>query len=390
MKRNNVVSSKGFTLVELLVVIAIIGILIALLLPAVQAAREAARRMTCTNHLKQLGLAIHNYHDVFNAVPNFAFRMAPFTEPLTNNRWRNELSGLVALLPYIEQNARWDAAKSVTGTLRTVLPDNVHADYPIWTEPVPTYLCPSDGGARSGGSGATARASYRFSVGDYPPHFGEANGTTDCAEYTSAEAGFSTSRDRGAFGIGNYKSLGGIVDGTSNTMAMAERLTGSPSGAERTMYKVGLAIVPTAFDSGVRVIIDPQLCAGTKGSGNAFNTAATGFTGTVDSSNTAGRYSLSWVSGDPASCTFAAVLPPNSPSCAFDNNARNAILVSASSNHTGGVNALLMDGSVQFYSDSVNSRDSSVPITATKPSGRSPYGTWGALGTRNGGESIQP
>src|SRR3989304_6126583 len=108
----------GFTLVELLVVIAIIGILIALLLPAVQAAREAARRSQCTNNLKQIGLALHNYHSAANCFPfrqgGSGFHLAPSwgTDGAANNQGR--LSGMGLLLPYMEQTALFQQITSRT------------------------------------------------------------------------------------------------------------------------------------------------------------------------------------------------------------------------------------------------------------------------------------
>lgn len=99
---------SGFTLVELLVVIAIIGVMVGLLLPAVQAAREAARRMACSNNVKQMGLGLHNYHSAFNKLPKGSGggTFAAGGTPLTDNR--NRLSGLPAILPYIEQTALWE------------------------------------------------------------------------------------------------------------------------------------------------------------------------------------------------------------------------------------------------------------------------------------------
>ena len=98
------VRRKAFTLVELLVVIAIIGILIALLLPAVQAAREAARRTQCNNHLKQLGLALHNYHDTYKTMPPGATGI--YWRPRASGQWG--FSWFVHILPFVEQGTMWD------------------------------------------------------------------------------------------------------------------------------------------------------------------------------------------------------------------------------------------------------------------------------------------
>jgi prepilin-type N-terminal cleavage/methylation domain-containing protein len=96
---------NGFTLVELLVVIAIIGVLIALLLPAVQAAREAARRMQCTNNLKQIGIALHNYHDICDALP----AVSAYPASSSAGKWRCGPSWLVTILPYIEQGSAYSS-----------------------------------------------------------------------------------------------------------------------------------------------------------------------------------------------------------------------------------------------------------------------------------------
>src|SRR5690348_4004442 len=136
---------RAFTLIELLVVIAIIAVLIALLLPAVQQAREAARRAQCKNSLKQLGLALHNYHDVYNVFP--------FGQGGTNNGSgssnQNVLSGVVMLLPYLDQTPLWNQISSggtfATGTYLPMGPNPQNWDvYPPWTIQIPVLRCPSD------------------------------------------------------------------------------------------------------------------------------------------------------------------------------------------------------------------------------------------------------
>ena len=112
-------SRPGFTLVELLVVIAIIGILVGLLLPAVQAAREAARRMSCSNNFKQIGLAMHNYHTAFKQIPTngTGTRRTPSTPNGTQDCNRLFLSWLVPILPYMEQQALWDEISNPSTTI---------------------------------------------------------------------------------------------------------------------------------------------------------------------------------------------------------------------------------------------------------------------------------
>ncbi|HTN76050.1 MAG TPA: DUF1559 domain-containing protein [Pirellulaceae bacterium] len=125
-------AARGFTLVELLVVIAIIGVLVALLLPAVQSAREAARRMQCGNNLKQLGLALHTYHDVHQTFPPGAFWYGASTE--------NRGSILIQLLPYIEQQNLYNTFDFTKVVDDQVLPNGQKLGATI----VPTYRCPSD------------------------------------------------------------------------------------------------------------------------------------------------------------------------------------------------------------------------------------------------------
>ncbi|HQU44831.1 MAG TPA: DUF1559 domain-containing protein, partial [Pirellulales bacterium] len=162
---------SGFTLVELLVVIAIIGILIALLLPAVQAAREAARRAQCNNNLKQIALSVHNYYDAIRALPPLA--SGTNTSPLNDGQ---RLGPRVMLLPYVEQQALWDIIRSGGNgpvynynfpITNTSYPPMGHvawdSNYRPWRETIPVYLCPSET-TLGLGDNPVARANYTFSV----------------------------------------------------------------------------------------------------------------------------------------------------------------------------------------------------------------------------------
>jgi len=117
--QNRRFKNQAFTLVELLVVIAIIGILIALLLPAVQAAREAARRSQCTNNLKQFGLANHNYHDTYKALPARRGGTSSYPNPGSSRSHANfdRLSPFIPLLPFYEQGAMYDQIKAGSGSI---------------------------------------------------------------------------------------------------------------------------------------------------------------------------------------------------------------------------------------------------------------------------------
>ena len=145
---------RGFTLIELLVTIAIIGVLVALLMPAVQSAREAARRSSCRNHLKQLALALHNYHDAHRTVPPGCIIMGDSPEALSGWGWG------AMVLPFTEQSALYNTINFELGT-------TVGSNRAVVAQPIPFWWCPSDIGPsvctiNVGGAGAVAVATGNY------------------------------------------------------------------------------------------------------------------------------------------------------------------------------------------------------------------------------------
>ena len=318
--------SRAFTLVELLVVIAIIGILIALLLPAVQAAREAARRMQCTNAIKQITLAFHNYHDTYKEFPTGHLRGTGNNLPTRLPGW-----GWPALiLPFVEQTAIHDQIDFGLRLSDTANSNNLA----MVRTPITMFLCPSMSNVPDNGYPNGTGGTYLIdNPGQAPSSYASIGGA-----FVSSVRRASTAPGAGILRRDSDTKMRDVTDGTSNTLIMGECVY-------YNTYRNGT----TRFD------YNPVL----------YGVAASGGQG---------------LSIRSATIIKATQLRPNvDPTVASNSALRTAF----ASNHPGGVNFGLTDGSVRFISETINH-------TATTWGQRAnvPWGTYQQLGSMNDGQSI--
>jgi len=229
---------KAFTLVELLVVIAIIGVMVGLLLPAVQAAREAARRMSCSNNMKQLGLGLHNYHSTFNRFPYSVGLSGSITVGTAipgAGRARNQ-RGWLAILPFIEQQSLYDLAdlKLATGAY-VVAPNTVGGPLPgavgnpndvVVSTPVETFLCPSDPNETNYNTAGSTN--YSIAVGSTTRLGAHTNYDFSSPRISSTDTNWGQrTGNRHMFGMNDNSRIRDLIDGTSNTVAVCETIRGT-------------------------------------------------------------------------------------------------------------------------------------------------------------------
>lgn len=327
----------GFTLVELLVVIAIIGILVGLLLPAVQAAREAARRMQCSNNLKQVALSFHNYESTFKRLPRIASRLDLIRGDgavVAASNW-NGYSPQTMILPYIEQTAvfnlftfkevhhRNDLVPPAVGTINGI---NASALNVVRSTPIAAFKCPSDR--------------------DFPSTTENGQNNYGVSEGPSVGYGVAAADRLGMFDKDLYRKFGDISDGLSNTIMLGEFLKGDNSNTTYTFPRDVIraqpfvGILPNRFPTQAQLEQYGKQCEG----GIANHTSYAGFRWTAP-----GFYGTS----------INTVAPPNWPypachSCTGCGQGDASGVFPARSNHTGGAMHAMGDGSVQFLSNNTN------------------------------------
>ncbi len=345
---------SGFTLIELLVVIAIIAVLIALLLPAVQMAREAARRTTCRNNLKQIGIALHTYHDTNLMFPGWVAR------------WWNNSGGFchggyswhASLLPFMEQDSIYNAINfnyrpndptncgATNGNSRAAGPcgfvaGNTCIQITARLRVIETFLCPSDGGADRGG-----RNNYGVNGGVWPANVGQPNDIL-----IGRNSGLGSQINR--FG----RKISEVIDGTANTAAFSENVMGVNQSLVRDQKnKVMMSVTFTGGNTPTGLASLQQNCAAGLG---------------VDFPGYQNSRGGEWIFHRLRdNSVYLHGLPPNRPGCLSTIRRAQGSLWGPSSRHPGGVNVLMADGTCRNVSDNVDLK------------------TWMAVATPSGQETV--
>jgi prepilin-type N-terminal cleavage/methylation domain-containing protein/prepilin-type processing-associated H-X9-DG protein len=348
-------SRGGFTLIELLVVIAIIAVLIALLLPAVQSAREAARRAQCVNNLKQIGLALHNYHSTAGSFP--------MGVSASKNTWNssngcdatvtwNGWSAQALMLPYMEQTPIYN---SINFMFDPLVCNSQNFQNTAFLSIIPGYLCPSDGNA---GPKLGFILNYCASIGT-----------------TIGNVQNFPGPSTGVFGYQTTYGIESITDGSSNTVAFGESLVGGGDGSRYNYRGNGVAAADNAYPWVMDASQNPAQTM------TALQNCTAAWLTAKPNAGLGVNRGWHWGWGAEAMTIVNTIVPPSSSTYTW-NACRNgcstcgtycmdhAAISNVSSNHPGGANVLFGDGSVRFIKNSIA------------------ISTWWAIGTRDNGEVV--
>lgn len=331
---------RGFTLIELLVVVSVIAILCSLLIPAVQAAREAARRAQCVNNLRQIGIGLHSYVTLDNRFPPVT--LLPSRSGIPPVDWYNMTSPMARMLPQLEQSVLYNAINFV---LPADFGPGLSSNLTVMTTTIAIFVCPSDGGSQVPGYG---RVNYRFSLGP--------------ATMFSIHLPVPNLAVSGAFPPGLSLQAADFPDGLSSTIGISERLQGD--WAKQTFRHSGDYLMRAGVYAGpdpdvalsiCRSLAPAPLTPHESRGGESWFLSGLHFTN-YNHCSTPNRWA--------DDCSFTKYIDSIHDRFMIDG------AFSASSAHSGGVNVLMMGGEVRFIQDLVT-----LPI-------------WRALSTRNGGEVI--
>ncbi len=399
---------SGFTIIEMLAVIAIIGVLVGLLLPSVQAARERARQVSCSNNMMQVGLGVTAYHATFEQFPVHLSGTDGSTVVGADNDRR--LSFLVALLPFLghdplqqqllgqlpveeffddgyymsmDETVAAEAAGEDKKLWVAGGPEPFQKNYPVWRFEVPEFRCPSDPGV---GSPALGRTNYAACLGDgvVAMDTGPLKDVNGVFQWDQERAAQTEASMRGVFVPRSVTRFRDVSDGLSSTLLLGEIATHLGDADVRTDAVIGpsekaLSNRPNwAYESDVIDSERPHFwLTNTQLMSAVAPGAARGYR---------------WADGAPLFTAFNTILPPNQAIALSQQKEDRSGIFPPSSRHQGAVGVCMADGSVRFVTDSIDAGDRNSPTvyvgSSNQPNGKSVYGVWGAMGTRASEELV--